>query len=102
MKALITQAPILRLLDFGKVFEVACDASGVSIGGVLCQEGHSIEYFSEKLNDVRLRYSTYDREFYAIIQALKHWHHYLLHKEFVLFLDHEALKYLHSQRKLSD
>ena len=102
MKALITQAPILRLPDFGKVFEVACDASGVGIGGVLSQEGHPIEYFSEKLNDVRLRYSTYDREFYAVIQALKHWRHYLLHKEFVLFSDHEALKYLHSQRKLSD
>ena len=102
MKALITQAPILRLPDFGKVFEVACDASGVGIGSVLSQEGHPIEYFSEKLNDVRLRYSTYDHEFYAVIQALKHWRHYLLHKEFVLFSDHEALKYLHSQRKLSD
>ena len=96
MKALITQAPILRLPDFGKVFEIACDASGVGIGGVLSQEGHPIEYFSEKLNDVRFRYSTYDREFYAVIQALKHWRHYLLHKKFVLFSDHEALKYLHS------
>ena len=73
VKALITQAPILRLPDIGKVFECACDASGVGIGGVLSQEGHPIEYFSESLNDVRLRYSTYDREFYAVIQALKHW-----------------------------
>ncbi|CAA7399126.1 unnamed protein product [Spirodela intermedia] len=102
VKALITQAPILRLLDFGKVFEVACDASGVGIRGVLSQEGHLIKYFREKLNDVRLRYSTYDREFYTVIQALKHWRHYLLYKEFVLFSDHEALKYLHSQRKLSN
>ena len=73
VKALITQAPILRLPDFGKVFKVACDALGVGIRGVLIQEGHPIEYFSEKLNDMRLRYSTYNREFYAIIQALKHW-----------------------------
>ncbi|CAA6666526.1 unnamed protein product [Spirodela intermedia] len=96
VKALITQAPILRLPDFGKVFKVACDTSGVGIGGVFSQEGHPIEYFSEKLNDVRRRYSTYDRGFYAVIQALKRWRHYLLYKEFVLFSDHEALKYLHS------
>ncbi|CAA6660567.1 unnamed protein product [Spirodela intermedia] len=37
---------------------------------------HPVEFFSEKLNDVRLRYSTYD-EFYAVIQVLKHWRHYL-------------------------
>ena len=102
VKTLITQTPILRLPDFGKVFKVTCDASGVDIGGVLSQEGHPIEYFSEKLNDVRLRYSTYDCEFYAVIQALKHSRHYLLHKEVLLFSEHEALKYLHSQRKLSD
>ena len=41
-------------------------------------------------------------EFYAIIQALRHFRHYILSKEFLLFSHHEALKYLHSQKKLSD
>ena len=102
LKALMTQAPVLQLPDFSKVFEVTCDAFGVGIEGVMSQDGHPIEFFNEKLNDDRFRYSTYDKEFYAVIQALRHSRHYLLSKEFVLFSDHEALKYLHSQQKLSD
>ncbi|PKA61678.1 putative mitochondrial protein [Apostasia shenzhenica] len=101
IKARLTEAPVLRLPDFAKVFEVACDASGVGIGGVLSQEGHPIAFFSEKLNDARQRYSTYDREFYAIVQSLRYWRHYLLPKEFILYSDHQALKYLSTQKKLS-
>ena len=48
-----------------------------------------------------MRYSTYDMEFYAMVQAILHWHHYLFHREFVLYIDHDALKHLHSQDKVS-
>jgi len=101
IKKKMTHAPVLRLPDFTKVFEVACDASGVGIGGVLSQENHPVAYFSEKLNEARLRYSTYDRELYAVVQALRYWRHYLLPQEFVLFSDHEALRFLSSQKKLN-
>lgn len=40
-------------------------------------------------------------EFYAIIQAIKHWRHYLVHRDFVLFTDHDALRHLDSQAKVS-
>ena len=101
LKDKMTQAPILRLPDFSKVFEVACDASGVGIGRVLSQENHPVALFIEKLNDAKLRYSTYDKEFYAVVQALRYWRHYLLPHEFVLFSDHEALRFLNSQKKLN-
>ncbi|XP_071739767.1 uncharacterized protein [Rutidosis leptorrhynchoides] len=100
-KSKVTQAPVLALPNFNDVFQVECDASGVGIGGVLSQNCRPIAYFSEKLNEVRRRYSTYDREFYAIVRCLRTWRHYLFPYEFVLYSDHESLKYIHGQHKLS-
>ncbi|KAF5464320.1 hypothetical protein F2P56_014404 [Juglans regia] len=40
-------------------------------------------------------------EFFAIIQSLKYWRHYLVQREFILIIDHEALKYINGHHKLS-
>jgi hypothetical protein len=101
IKKKVTEAPMLIPPDFSKLFEVDYDASGVGIGAVLSQKGKPIAFFSEKLNESRRKYSTYDKEFYAIIHALDQWSHYLIPNEFLLHSDHEALKYLNSQQKLN-
>jgi hypothetical protein len=101
LKTKLCEAPLLQLPDFGKTFEIECDASGIGIGGVLLQEGKPIAYFSKKLNGPHLNYSVYDKELYALVRVLETWQHYLFPKEFVIHSDHEALKYLKSQGKLN-
>jgi hypothetical protein len=82
----LTHAPLLQLPDFGKTFELECDASGIGNGGVLLQEGKPIAYFSEKLSGSSLNYSTYDKELYALVHVLETWQHYLWPKELLYIL----------------
>jgi hypothetical protein len=97
----LTHAPLLQLLDFGKTFELKCDASGIGIGGMLHQEGKCVAYFSKNLSGPSLNYSTYDKELYALVHVLETWQHYLWPKEFVIHSDHESLKYIRGKEKLN-
>jgi hypothetical protein len=80
---------------------VRCDASGVIIGAVLSQDNRLVAYFSETMNESKIKYSTYDKEFYAIIQSLKKWRHYLVPQEFVLYNDNQDLQFITRQEKLN-
>lgn len=70
LKKMIATLPTLRFPNFNRLFFVECDASKLAIGAVLSQ-GHPMAFFYENLNEVKLRYSTYDLELYAMFQALK-------------------------------
>ena len=95
IKDRLTSAPILGLPDFSQPFKLHTDASRVGIGAVLSQNNRPVAFFSKKLSDSKLNYSTYDIEFYAVVQAVRYWRHYLFHKEFILYTDHDSLKHLH-------
>jgi len=86
----LTHAPILRLSNFSKTFELECDACGV---GIL-----SIAYSNEKLRGSTLNYSTYDKELYAMICVLKTWEHYLVTNEFIFHINHDSVKYIRGRQ----
>jgi hypothetical protein len=55
LKRKITEQPVLVLSNFQKTFQVKCDASGFAIRVVLCQEHRPITYFSENLNEAKVK-----------------------------------------------
>ena len=101
IKLKLMTAPLIVLPNFEVPFELHCDASKVGIGVVLSQGGKLVAFFSEKLGGPRLNYSTYDVEFYALVHSLRHLSSYLAYNDFILYSDHDALKHLNSQDKLS-
>ena len=101
LKKKITENHVLALPSFDKVFQVETNASGIVVGAVLSQEQGPVAYFSEKLNEAKHKYSSYDKELYVVVQNLKKWRHYLIPKEFVLYSDNPALQFINSQPKLN-
>ena len=65
-----------------------CDASMVRIGTVLSQDNKLVAFFSEKVGEAQSKWSTYELEFFVVVRTLKHWEHYLIQREFVLYTNH--------------
>lgn len=82
---------MLYFPDFNKVFQVVCDESGNAIRAILSQGGKHVAFFSENLNDSKRKCFVYDQNFYAIIQSLKKWKHFIIPKEFLLYTGHKDL-----------
>jgi hypothetical protein len=91
---------MLTLPNLQNPFEVETDASGYAMGAVLMQGGRPICYHSEVFHGVVLNYPTYDKDLYALVQAIKKWKHYLMGKETIIHTDHQPLQYLQAQSKL--
>ncbi|GBG59535.1 hypothetical protein CBR_g49795 [Chara braunii] len=106
LKQALTRAPVLKLPDPTLPFVLTTYASQYGIGAVLQQhDGNGlrpVEFMSKKIKTQKLQDSTYEKELYALVSALKHWKHFLLGRHFKIFSDHSTLQWLKSQGELND
>ena len=95
LKRALVNPPLLAYPDFSVEFTLSTDASLTAIGAVLsqAQEGKErvVAYFSQMLTTTQQKWSTYDRELWAIIASVRHFRHYLRGQEFTIFTDHQPL-----------
>ena len=121
IKKLLTTAPILGYPDISREFIIHTDASGYGIGAVLSQmqsrtlnpgtneESKTdsretdnevvIAYTSKHLTNTQVKWSTTEKEAYAIVHAIKTFYHYLYGSDFTIVTDHRPLEFLMSKKE---
>ena len=85
--------------DLTRQFIVHCNASGLGLGGILCQQDdHQIEYVCEYASRLmkgsELNYAITENECLVFIWAIKLFRHFLYGTHFVVVTDHKALIWL--------
>ena len=98
LKAALSSAPVLALLDFSIPFAIETDACANGVGAVLVQRGHPLAFISKALGPRTMGVSTYEKEYLAILVAVEQWRHYLQFGEFFIFTDQRSLIHLNEQR----
>ena len=93
IKNKLCTAPVLVLPDLHQPFEIETDASNYALGTVITQSGHLVTFHSESFNDTVRRYSTYEKELYVIMRALKQWRFYILGREMIILTEHKPLQF---------
>jgi len=98
---LLTQATEYKLnaIDWDKPFNVCTDASEFCIAGCMSQtddKGNQqpITFFSKKLDSTQQKWSTIEREAFAVIEMLKRVTAWVFGHKIHLFCDHNPLSFL--------
>jgi hypothetical protein len=97
LKEKLLEFPILRRLDFSKVFILHTNWSALGISAILGQldeEGkeYVIAYTSRNNNNVERSYSSYEGECLVVVWVVIHFRPYLYGTNFTLYTDHQPIQ----------
>ncbi len=65
LKGILVKAPILKLPNFDKDFDIDSNASDFAIRRVLVQDGRLVVFESKKLNEMERRWPTHEKEIWS-------------------------------------
>lgn len=95
LKQALTSPPVMAFPNLSAPFLLYTDASLHAIGSVLSQKvngrEHVIAYASHLLSASERKWSTFDRELWAIVWSVRHFRHYVAAHPFTIITDHKPL-----------
>lgn len=95
LKGLLHSDELLVHYDPEKVLVLCCDASPYGVGAALAHRDEKgerpIAYTSKTLNKSQRNYAQLDKEAFAIIFGVCHFHLYLAGRQFTIVTDHKPL-----------
>lgn len=108
LKAAFQEAPLLQHFDPEKAIIIETDASDFAMGAVLSQiakdgRKHPVAFWSAQFSGSAKNYGTPDKEMMAIVEAFKHWRHYVEGNshEITVLSDHNNLQGFMKQQHLN-
>ncbi len=106
LKEKLSKFPILRRPDFSKVFILHTNQSALGISAILDQldeEGkeYVIAYASRSNNKAENNYFSYKEECLAVVWTVIHFRPYLYSTNFTSYTDHQPIKWLMTNDKLT-
>ena len=106
LKRQLIEAPLLHYPDFAKPFVVYCDASDRGVGVVLAQADNNgmekvIAYASKAFTKSEINWTVTEKEAFALVWGLTHFHAYLYGNHVVVYSDHRALQWLRKMKNPS-
>ena len=102
----LVSAPVLGYPNFKSPYQLYTDASQHAVGAVLSQfqggKEKVIAYASKTLTKTEKKWSTFDKEFWAIVWSVRHFRPYLCGSTFVIYTDHKPLVNVRNMKAGSD
>nr|XP_039262013.1 uncharacterized protein LOC120338143 [Styela clava] len=97
LKQLIENA-VLIAVDENIPFELETDASDIAIAATLNQSGRPVAFFSRTLHGSELKHPSVEKEAMAIVEAVRHWRHFLTGRRFIMKTDQKSVSYMFDLR----
>ena len=99
LKQKLCESASLAVPDYPRPFTIQCDANTYAVGCCLSQiDDHDQErplaFGSSKFTDTQTRWSTIEKEAYAVVYALQQFEHIVFGSRIDLYTDHNPLQYI--------